>query len=443
MKLTIPHNFKPRDYQLPLLQAIDSGYKRLIYVWHRRAGKDKVAINIIAKKMLERVGAYFYIFPTYMQGKKIIWNGMDKEGFRFMDHIPQDIRKRTDNTEMFVELVNGSTFQIIGSDNIDSIVGSNPTGVVFSEYSLQDPRAWDFIRPILAENEGFAIFNFTPRGKNHAYDLLEYAKTDPSWFLSVLTAENTGAIKPEVLEQERKEILQKNGDDAIYQQEYFCSFNAGLHGNYYSKLLDRARQDGRIKKIPYDLSLPVDTWWDLGVGDSTSIWFTQMFRDEIRVIDFMESEGEGIAYYIQELQSKGYVYGSHYWPHDGDARELTTGVSRRETAEKLGLRPINIVERLGIDDGIQATRNLLSKCFFDEEKCAQGLKALNNYHKEYDEKRKTFKNHPDHDWSSHASDAFRSLGVGYGQYKNFNYGSSRSKKNLKNRIKRAKHSAVI
>jgi len=415
--MTIPHNFTPRGYQIPLLRALDSGFKRLLYVWHRRAGKDKTGINIVAKKMLEDVGAYYYVFPTYTQGKKILWNGMDKEGFKFTDHIPQELRKRTDNTEMFIELINGSTFQVIGSDRIDSIVGTNPIGVLFSEFSLQDPRAWDYIRPILAENGGWAVFNFTPRGKNHAYDILEFAKGDPSWFVSVLTVDDTKAISKKVLEQERKEIIAKNGDDAIYQQEYYCSFEASVQGSYYGQQLYELEQNKRITSVPHDPAVQVDTWWDLGVGDATAIWFTQTIGRDIHIIDYLEAEGEGIPHYVSELKNKPYSYGAHYWPHDGQARELTTGVSRKETAEKLGLTPLLIVSNQRIDDGIQAARQIIPRCYIDKEKCQRGIDALKFYHKSYDDKRETYKSHPEHDWSSHGADAFRYLAVGHAEYK--------------------------
>lgn len=429
--MNIPHNYEPREYQLPLLRAVDNGIKRFIWVWHRRAGKDKTAINIITKKMFERVGAYYYVFPTYMQGKKIIWNGTDKSGFKFTDHIPQELRKRTNNTEMFIEMVNGSTFQVIGSDNVDSIVGTNPMGVLYSEFSLQDPKAWDFIRPILAENGGWAGFNFTPRGKNHAYDLLEFAKDDPTWFTEVLTAEDTGVFSEEVLEQERIEIIAKNGDDAIFQQEYFCSFEASVQGSYFGTQLYDADQQKRITSVPCDKSVKVDTWWDLGVGDAMAIWFTQSIGREIHVIDYLESEGEGLAYYKAAMQTKGYVYGEHYWPHDGEARELSTGVSRKETAEKLGIGPINIVSKLSVDDGIQAARLLLDRCWFDSVKCKRGLEVLKNYHKEFDDKRKVYKDRPEHDWSSHGSDAFRYLAVGHAQYKDVPITYKRKKEHVK------------
>lgn len=429
MDISIPHRFEPRPYQTGLFVAREKGMKRLMQCWHRRSGKDKTDINLMAREMMQTVAPYFYVFPTYAQGKKILWDGMDKDGFRFMEHLPQELRKRTDNTSMFVELKNGSTFQIIGSDNIDSIVGTNPRGVIFSEFSLQDPKAWDFIRPILAENGGWALFNFTSRGKNHAYDLYEYAKTDPTWHVSLLTVDDTGAIAKEVLEQERKEIIAKNGDDSIFQQEYYCSFEASVQGSYYGLNITEAKE--RIKAVPYDRSVKVDTWWDLGVGDSMAIWFTQNIGNEIHVIDCLDGEGEGVPYYISEMQKKGYVYGEHYWPHDGEARELTTGVSRRETAEKLGLSPINIVGNIGIDDGIQATRLMFPRLWFDLEKCKRGLDAIKNYHKVYDEKRKEYRSTPEHDWSSHFADALRYLAVGQGQYKTQLAREKRPKKNIR------------
>src|SRR3990167_2019975 len=169
LEITLPYMFTPRDYQLPVLKALDSGYKRAVAVWHRRSGKDKVFLNYLIKSMYKRVGAYYYFFPTYRQGRKVIWQGMDRSGMRFIDHIPKALRKRTHDQDMIIETKNGSLLQVIGTDNIDAVVGSNPVGCVFSEWSLQDPSAWDFIRPILAENGGWAVFNYTPRGKNHGW----------------------------------------------------------------------------------------------------------------------------------------------------------------------------------------------------------------------------------------------------------------------------------
>jgi phage terminase large subunit len=410
--MQIPFNFKPRDYQLPLLQAIDSGYKRLLCVWHRRAGKDKTLINIVAKKMFEKVGAYYYFFPTYNQGKKILWNGIDKEGFKFLDHIPQSVRRRTDKGEMLIETINGSIFQIVGTDNVDSIVGTNPVGCVFSEYALQDPIAWGYIRPILLENGGWAIFNYTSRGRNHGYTLLQYAKKEKDWFISILPATETTVFTPEQLESERLQYISEDGDDLRYRQEYLCSFDGAVQGSYYGKIIQELDDANCVRDFPIEDTIKVNTYWDLGVGDSTVIWFTQEVANEIRVIDYYETNGEGLAHYFKILQDKRYIYKDHYAPHDIQVRELGTGVSRLETARKLGIN-FRIVPMLSLDDGIQASRIILRKCIFHKTNCERGLDALRNYHKEYDDKNKTFKDRPCHDWSSHGADAFRSLAVGY------------------------------
>jgi len=418
MEITIPHKYEARTYQQVIFDKIDEGYKRIIQVWHRRAGKEKTDINIIAREVYETVGAYFYIFPTYNQGKKILWNGADKQGMRFLDHLPKETRLRTVGNEMFIEFKNGSTFQVVGSDNIDTIVGTNPRGVIFSEYSLQDPRAWDYIRPILAENEGWAIFNFTPRGENHAKELLDYALTDPEhWFVSNLTVDDTGAIKTEVLEQERKEIIAKNGDDGIFQQEYYNSFSAALVGSFYGKIVEQMEKDGKITDVPYDPNLLVHTWWDLGIDDSTSVGFFQKHGLQWRFFDYLEESGEGLTYYIQELGKKNYIFGKHYAPHDIVVRELGTGRSRLETAKDLGITFETIkkkdgtlksaVPMLPIEDGIQAVRGRLQTLYIDKTRCDRALKALKNYHKDYDEENKVFRKSPKHDWSSHCADMLR------------------------------------
>ena len=380
-------------------------------VWHRRSGKDKTLINLVAKKALERVGTYYYFFPTYQQGKKILWNGIDKDGFKFLDHFPKEVRRRTDNGEMLVELKNGSIFQVIGTDNVDSIVGTNPIGCVFSEYALQDPIAWGYIRPIILENGGWAVFNFTSRGRNHGYTLFKYAQSQKDWFVQVLKADETGVFTAEQLEEEKKQYIIEDGDDLRFQQEYMCSFDGAIQGSYYGKILQLIEDKGHIKSGIYDPNLPVSTVWDLGIGDATAIWFVQSAGNEIRLVDYLESQGEGLQYYINELSKKGYTYKEHYAPHDIEVRELGSGQSRIETARNMGIN-FRVVPNLSIDDGIQAVRKILPICWFDT-KNERGLECLRQYHKEYDDKRQTFKDHPAHDWSSHGADAFRYLAVVY------------------------------
>jgi hypothetical protein len=412
-QIRIPYNFVEREYQLPLMKAICSKkFDRAVAVWNRRSGKDKTCLNIMMVRAMKEVGSYFYLFPTYEQGRKIMWDGIDRDGFRFMDHIPKAVRKKTDNAHMSIDLANGSNFRIVGTDDVDSLVGTNPLGCVFSEYPLQDPKAWDFIRPILAENKGWAIFAYTPRGKNHGWDIYDMAKHDHHWFCERLTANDTKCIPEEVLKKEREEIVAIHGDDALYQQEYMCSFEVPMQGAYYALQLQTAYDEARITRVPYDPRLPVNTYWDLGMSDTTAIWFVQFVGKEIHFIDCLEASGESLQYYIRELKQKPYVYRDHYAPHDIEVRELNTGMSRRQTARNLGIQ-FRIAPKLSIDDGIQAVRTVLNMCYFDEVKCKRGLDALKQYHKEFDDKNRTYKPHPKHDWSSNFADSLRYFAVSY------------------------------
>lgn len=358
--------------------------------------------------MLERKGSYYYYFPTATMGRDILWDGMDKSGFKFIDHIPAEIIKRKNEQEMKIELVNGSMFKIRGTDKNEPI-GVNPVGCVFSEYSRQNPRAgWDLVRPILAENGGWAVFNFTPRGKNHAYRLYRQALENDDWFVSRLTADDTGAITKEAIDQERRSGM----SEELIQQEFYCSFDIGQEGSYYGRLMAQAWDEGRICTVPYERQAKVFTFWDLGVSDSTTIWFAQFCGQEIRIIDYYENHGEGLQHYAKVLQDKPYIYGGHYAPHDGKQRSLQTGTSLIETARKIGIN-FTVVESISIEDGIEAARGTLPRCWFDVKNCQSGIDALENYHREYRDKYETFADRPCHDWSSHAADSFRYLSVVY------------------------------
>lgn len=229
MEITLPHKYEPRGYQIPLWRAVQSGIKRIVVVWHRRSGKEKTIVNIVAQESQKRKGTYFYFFPTYKQGKKILWDGLDRDGFPFLSHFPKELVASKNDTELKIKFKNGSVFQIIGTDNIDSIVGTNPVGCVFSEYPLQDPKAWDLIRPILLENGGWAIFDFTPRGMNHGHKILQTAINNPkTWWHQILTVDDTHAVTKEQIEQERRE----NMPEDLIQQEYYCKFIEGA-GSFF------------------------------------------------------------------------------------------------------------------------------------------------------------------------------------------------------------------
>lgn len=412
MEITLPHAFKPRPYQIPAWQAFDSGLKRLLLINHRRAGKDKTCINMMARATQERVGTYFYFLPTFAQARRVIWDGMDKDGFPFLGHIPRELWDGDKNsTHMKIKLKNGSVFQLVGSDNIDNIVGTNPIGCVFSEYSLQDPRGWDYISPILRENGGWAIFNGTPRGKqNHLHKLYQMAQGNPDWYVERLGVDQTGALTETDIEAERA----AGKDEEFIQQEYYCSFEGGMSGAYYVAAMNKI--DSHITDVPHDPLMPVSTAWDLGIGDSTAIIFYQQSpAGQIRIIDHFTGSGEGLSYYISILFEKsreeGYVYGDHLAPWDIQVRELGTGKSRLEVARGMGVN-FKAVRKLPIDEGINAVRMMLPMCWFDEKKTEHLRDSLMSYTKDWDDKHQCWKDRPRHDWTSHDADAMRTLAVG-------------------------------
>lgn len=409
-KIRLP-DLEVRDYQLPFFQAMDSGLKRAVLVWHRRAGKEIVCWNyMIREAVTGRVGTYCYFFPTSRLGKRILWDGANKDGKRFVDYIPKRLVKSENSVEMKIELVNGSVIQIMGTDQIIN-VGINPIGCVFSEYSLQDPKSWAFVRPILRENGGFAIFNFTPRGRNHAYDLYTMAKDNPEWFCSRLTVDHTAVLNADDIQKERDEGMSEN----LIQQEYFCNFNQGIDGAFYAKYLMDAEKQERVTNVPTDPYAPVNTYWDLGVSDSTAIIFAQNIGQEIHIIDSYSNEGEGLQHYARVLDQKAqenlWQYGEHCAPHDIQVRELGHGAKTRlQMAKDLGINFV-IVPNLPIQEGIEMARGMWHKLWIDRTKNTYLIRCLENYHRVYNERLNVFSDRPEHDWSSHFADAFRYMGV--------------------------------
>lgn len=359
--------------------------------------------------MLQRVGVYWHMLPTAAQARMVVWDNIDDDGRRIIDQVfPLALRKRTNSNEMKIELKNGSIWQLCGSDNYNRLVGPNPVGVVFSEFSLADPKGWSYIKPILRKNGGWAIFIFTPRGKNHAHDLYQSFKQIPDYFTSLLTISDTGILTEDDMEAERRE----GTPEAEIQQEYFCSFTAPNEGSYYGKLIQDAEQEKRITSVPWESSLPVHTAWDLGINDETSIWFFQLYGKEVRLIDHYKNNGEALNHYVNVMHRKPYTYGQHILPHDINVRELGSGTTRLRQLEQLGLKSNIVLTASPVNEGINSVRALLPRCWFDQGKCESGLKSMRHYQKEWDDKRKVFKKTPLHDWSSHDADAFRTLAQG-------------------------------
>ena len=420
MDVQVPaQGWQPRQYQMPLLKYMTQTKRglRAVVAWHRRAGKDLTCVNIVAIKALQRVGTYWYVLPYGNQARRIVWNGMTGEGKKFIDYFPKEIVERKSEQEMRIHLSNGSVIQLMGSDDPDKMVGANPVGVVFSEYSISDPSAWQLINPILAENGGWALFNGTPRGENHFYKMLLKAQADGAWYSSHLSVKDTKAIPAEEIRKARDEL----NNEARFQSEYMCSFKTPVEGSYYGSYISKLYKEKQIlDTLSPDPSLPVHTAWDLGMDDATTIWFVQLFKNEIRVVHYYENSGEGLPHYARELNrfavQKDIIYGKHYAPHDIKVRELGTGKSRMELARSMGLK-FTPVKKLPIIDGIDAVRAILPRCWFARNDCARGLEALKGYHKEFDSSRGVFRKTPVHDSNSHGADAFRTLAVGLKQPK--------------------------
>lgn len=416
-EITIPFNWSPRSYQMPLWQFLENGGKRGVAVWHRRGGKDLFSINWCARSMIARPGVYWHLFPTYNQGRKIAWDGFTKAGRPFLSHFPEALVQNKNNTEMKITLKTGGVYQVVGTDDPDRLVGANPVGCIFSEYSLQDPAAWNMIRPILAENEGWAIFIYTARGRNHGFTMKNLAEAEirsakhnnkkPRWFCEVLTIDDTKAVTQEAVQQEREDGM----PEELIQQEFYCSFDAPIVGAYYGKQMMTMLEQGRICNVPWEPKLEVNTAWDLGVGDAMSITFYQEYGLETRIIDYYENTGEGFPHYVKILREKDYVYGRHTAPWDIEVREMGTGKSRKETARELGIK-FETLKQSKVEDGIEMVRQLLSSTWIDEKKCERVIEALRSYRKEFDDKTKTFGDKPFHDWTSHPCDSVRYLAMG-------------------------------
>ena len=418
MQIEMPHNWDAMLHQIPLWNYLDNGGKRAVAVWHRRAGKDSTALNYTATEALETVGVYWHMLPTQRQARKVVWDGIDRNGRRMIDQaFPKEIRKSTRSQEMQIELKSGSIWQLCGSDNYDALVGANPKGVIFSEWSLCDPKAWDFIRPILAENGGWALFIYTARGKNHGYTMAEMAKNNPSWHYSLLTVDDTKrgdgsrVITEEAIEEDRASGM---SDDMI-QQEYYCSFEVAIPGAYFAKEIAAARADKRITFIPVEPHIPVHTFWDLGIskGNAMVIWFVQAVGKEIRVINYYEAENEGMAHFVSVInqfeRDNNIHYGEHCAPHDIEVRDLMTKTKRIDTAREMGINFRVVPRTKNLADSIEATRRIFSRCWFDEKRCEKGIAALASYHKEWNDAKQVFNDVPVHDWASNGADAFRQM----------------------------------
>lgn len=406
--------YTPRPLQMQL-HLMAKRFK--VVVCHRRFGKTHYALNEmidLSFRNTKKNPQYAYIAPTYGQAKRVAWDLLKD----YLKNIPGVIINEAD---LRIDIPRPATgdrirFLLLGAENPDSIRGIYLDGAVLDEYAEMNPTIWgSVIRPLLSDRLGWAIFIGTPKGENQFYSILQYAKNGnpvenipppQDWGWAVFRASETGIIPRDELDAARAQMTPEE-----YEQEFECSFTAALIGAYYGKEMEKADADGRLTNVVYDPNLPVTTYWDLGMDDAMSVWYVQNLRGrEFRVIDYDEETGMGFPAWSKKLQDKGYVYDAHILPHDGAVRELGTGVSRLETLQSLqrGIK-VRVAKKQNVMDGINASRLILAKCWFDRVKCAKGISALKAYERAWDAKNKVFQQRPKHNWASHGADAFRTF----------------------------------
>jgi len=432
--IQLPYNFTPRSYQLAVFQAMDNGGNRAFLRWARRSGKDVFCWNYMIKKAFERVGNYYYIFPTYSQGKKALWEGKTKDQVKYLDFIPKGLIKGKPNSnEMKIELINGSIIRIIGSDDVDALRGAGPCGIVFSEYAFQRDDVWEIMRPMLLENGGWAIFNSTPAGKNHMYDFEMAITGQPEWYVSEVQAlwpdlpNYYELVSQDQLDEERRTGMTEERIEA----EYGVSYMAGQKGAYYMDCITSARSQGRIGTYVQNDHKYTDTYLDLGITDDTAIWFRQIDGNRIIWTDYYENNTKDLAHYVGLLKDKqvsGVKFRIHNLPHDGAQHNIQTRFSTKELFVRL-LQDAGVKGEVLVASRpptkqlpINLTRERFSRYHFNEATCADGIKKLSLYHRQWDRNSKAFRDYPAHDWTCHAADAIALEGLT--AYANDDYGTT-------------------
>ncbi len=402
MEIRLPNGFTPRPYQRKAMAYFDRGGKRGVYCWPRRSGKDLTFVHQAMKAAHERVGMYFHLLPNHKQARKVIWDAIDNEGRRLIDvAVPIELRESTNEQEMKIRLKVGSLWQLVGADYFDSIVGSNPVGLTFSEAALTDPKAWGYFRPILAANGGWAAFISTPRGYNHFHDLLETAKGSGGWDWSHLTSAQTQHIPADTLAQERREM-----PDELYRQEYETDFSAANIGAILGRYIEQAEKQGRINnEVEAEGAIEISS--DIGFRDTASWWFWEARPDGFGLVDYDEDTGLDASDWIPRLKEKGHDISKIWLPHDAKAKTFATKHSVVEQfLQAFGNGKVGIVPQSKKADRINAARMVMPRCHFHRTRCKAGLNGLRSWSFHYDEERRTFSKDPEHDWASHPGDGF-------------------------------------
>ena len=412
------NDFLIRKYQQPFWNAwVRDGKDRLIEIAHRRWGKDEIALRATMVKSYQRPASYWHCLPLYEQGRKALWTAVNPHtGKRRIDEAfpPETIASR-DEQSMFLRFKWGSTWQIVGSDRFDSLVGAGVAGVVFSEWALANPSAWGYIRPMVEENSGWASFITTPRGNNHAKAMYDMARGSDRWFAEVSTVHDTGALTEQQIDEALAEYQALYGIDfgrAMFEQEYLCSFSGAMIGAYWGAEINRAEREGRVRAIGIDWSHPVHTAWDLGKAVNNPIWCFQVIAGQPRIVDFYRPDSDDLADWIKWLDDKGYR-GNDYVPHDILVTEWGSKRTRFETLQSMGRKPVRL-PMVSVADGLQAGRTTINAAVFDDNpRVSDGIEGLKNYRRDWDDERKTFRDTPVKDWAEHIGSSFRYLSLAW------------------------------
>jgi hypothetical protein len=403
-ELTIPNGFIPRPYQARAMAAFDAGIRRGVYVWARRSGKDVTFMHQICKAAHRRIGTYFHMLPTFTQAKRNVWDAIDDQERRILDHVfPKVLRAGTNETDLKIQLRSGSIYQLIGADSYNSVVGSNPIGIVLSEYALIDPRAWIFFRPILAQNKGWAAFIGTPRGYNHFHEQLEIAKRNHDWDWSHIDAIQAGTMTQQDIDTE----VATGMPEEMARQEYLVDFSAANVGAILGTRLERAEKEGRVNDDvmldPAGGGIVVSS--DIGYRDAAAFWFWQAIPGGFQLLAYDEDSGLDAEDWCERLRDQPLPISRVMLPHDAKAKTMASKHSVLDTFLKAGFR-CGIVPQSRIVDRINAARSVINKCQFNKKFCAKGLQILRDWAFKFDEERKTFSREPDHNYASHGGDAF-------------------------------------
>jgi phage terminase large subunit len=419
--IKVPYGMIPRHYQVDFLQAVRKG-QNVCSVIHRRAGKDVISVQAWLLRALTRVGTHVYLFPLIQQARAVIWKGMDFDGRPFLSAIPEILIAKKNEARMEIELINGSRMVLGGSNNYNGLMGTNPVTIIYSEFSLHNPLARSYLNPILVQNRGIEIFQFTPRGKNHGWEVLDTIRDNPNYFVQHLTCEET------FLDEERtqrvipahyiEEARRMGMSEEHIRQEFYCDFDVGNIGAYFTREMSDMEQEGRLTFVKPNPSLPLHTVWDLGGTDATACWLFQLEGKYINLVGLVHDSGQGLKWYLDKVelmrQSFGCRWGNHFMPHD--VKQAHQGWEQAESRLMIARQHgwfFQVTPKVNFEDGIEAMRYVLPKIRIDKTNCQIGIRAIREYQRAYDEARACYQSKPMDNWATHIVDALRYLAVNY------------------------------